>query len=230
MAFDKRVLVFGASGTAGSGAVRALLRQGYGVTCVLRSERSVSALPAGVEVVYGDVTAPEMGLAGALSAEKFDVLVLELSSFQLHWMREASFVAAAILNIAQDHVDWHGGFEAYAQAKMSILDRSSTGIFNGDDAEVVARATHWQGRKVFFSLDTPGPGEIGVVEELLVDRAFVSDPKEAAMMLGVGLIGYVQVTARHWLERDSKLTRQQAMDLVENLMWRGISGFPRTDS
>ncbi|CAN2184348.1 AcrR Transcriptional regulator [Candidatus Nanopelagicaceae bacterium] len=55
-------------------------------------------------------------------------------------------------------------------------------------------------------------------------------PKEAAMMLGVGLIGYVQVTARHWLERDSKLSRQQAMELVENLMWRGISGFPRTDS
>ncbi len=55
-------------------------------------------------------------------------------------------------------------------------------------------------------------------------------PKEAAMMLGVGLIGYVQVTARHWLERDSKLTRKQAMELVENLMWRGISGFPRTDS
>ena len=54
-------------------------------------------------------------------------------------------------------------------------------------------------------------------------------PKEAAMLLGVGLIGYAQVTARHWLERDSKLTRQQAMDLVENLMWRGISGFPRTE-
>jgi hypothetical protein len=51
-------------------------------------------------------------------------------------------------------------------------------------------------------------------------------PKEVAMMLGVGLIGCAQVTARHWLERDSKLTRQQAVDLVENLMWRGISGFP----
>jgi len=119
------------------------------------------------------------------SGEKYDVLVLELSSFQLHWMREASFVAVAILNIAQDHVDWHGGFEAYAQAKMSILDRASTGIFNGDDAEVVARATRWQGRKVFFSLDTPRPGEIGVVEELLVDRAFVSDPQEAAMIAEV---------------------------------------------
>jgi hypothetical protein len=54
-------------------------------------------------------------------------------------------------------------------------------------------------------------------------------PKEAAMLLGIGLIGYTQVTARHWLERDSKLSRQQAMDLVENLMWRGISGFPRTE-
>jgi len=114
--------------------------------------------------------------------EKYDVLVLELSSFQLHWMREASFVAAAILNIAQDHVDWHGGFEEYAQAKTSILDRASTGIFNADDTEVLTRAAHWQGRKIFFSLDTPGPGEIGVVEELLVDRAFVSDPQEAAMI------------------------------------------------
>jgi len=117
--------------------------------------------------------------------EKYDVLVLELSSFQLHWMREATFVAAAILNIAQDHVDWHGGFNQYAEAKMAILDRASTGIFNGDDSEVVARSANWQGRKVFFSLDTPGPGEIGVVEELLVDRAFVSDPQEAAMIAEV---------------------------------------------
>lgn len=116
------------------------------------------------------------------SPEKYEVLVLELSSFQLHWMHEASFVAVALLNIAQDHVDWHGGFEEYAQAKLSILDRASTGIFNADDAQVLTRAVHRQGRKVFFSLDTPGPGEIGVVEDLIVDRAFVSDPQEAAMI------------------------------------------------
>ena len=116
------------------------------------------------------------------SSEKYDVLVLELSSFQLHWIREATFEAAAILNIAQDHLDWHGGFNQYAAAKIAILDRASAGILNGDDPEVVSRVTQWQGRKVFFSLDTPGPGEIGVVEELLVDRAFVSDPQEAAMI------------------------------------------------
>ena len=56
-----------------------------------------------------------------------------------------------------------------------------TAILNADDGEIVSRTTHWQGRKVFFSLDTPAPGEIGVVEELLVDRAFVADPQEAAM-------------------------------------------------
>jgi UDP-N-acetylmuramoylalanine--D-glutamate ligase len=116
------------------------------------------------------------------SAEKYEVLVLELSSFQLHWLREASFVAAAILNIAEDHLDWHGTFTEYARVKGSILDRASTGVFNSSDLEVVNQAVHWQGRKVFFSLDTPAPGEIGVVEELLVDRAFVSDPQEAAML------------------------------------------------
>jgi UDP-N-acetylmuramoylalanine--D-glutamate ligase len=119
------------------------------------------------------------------SAERFDVLVLELSSFQLHWIKEATFVAASILNIAEDHLDWHGGFNAYAQAKMAILDRASTGIFNGDDGEIVSRSANWQGRKIFFSLDTPGPGEIGIVEDLLVDRAFVSDPQEAAMIAEV---------------------------------------------
>jgi len=119
------------------------------------------------------------------SSENYQVLVLELSSFQLHWLHEAQFDSVAVLNIAPDHVDWHGDFESYAAAKMSILDRTSTGVFNASDPEVLTRSAHWQGRKVFFSLDTPGPGEIGVVEELLVDRAFVADPQEAAMIAEV---------------------------------------------
>ena len=114
--------------------------------------------------------------------DAYEVLVLELSSFQLHWARQAQFQAAAILNIADDHLDWHGSFEAYADAKFSILDRADVAILNADDGPVVTRANHFLGRKVFFSLDTPAPGEIGVVEELLVDRGFVTDPQEAAMI------------------------------------------------
>jgi len=116
------------------------------------------------------------------SVEKYDYLVLELSSFQLHWLEDAEIVSSAVLNIAQDHLDWHGSFDAYASDKLSILDKSMTAILNSQDGEIVTRTTHWQGRKVFFSLDTPSPGEMGVVEELLVDRAFVADPQEAAMI------------------------------------------------
>jgi UDP-N-acetylmuramoylalanine--D-glutamate ligase len=116
------------------------------------------------------------------SNENFDALVLELSSFQLHWLKQAEFLSCAILNIADDHTDWHGTFDLYARAKISILDRSLTAILNGDDKEVVGRTSHWNGRKVFYSLDTPKPGEIGLVEELLVDRAFVPDPQEASMI------------------------------------------------
>lgn len=114
--------------------------------------------------------------------EDYEVLVLELSSFQIHWLRDAEFESVAILNIADDHVDWHGSFEEYARVKISLLERSEVGILNADDGEVVTRSAHWRGRKIFYSLDTPAPGEMGVVEELLIDRAFVSDPQEASMV------------------------------------------------
>jgi len=54
--------------------------------------------------------------------------------------------------------------------------------------------------------------------------------KEESMMLAVGIIGTVQTTARHWLDRDGKIDRQRATELVMNLTWRGISGFPKSKS
>jgi hypothetical protein len=50
------------------------------------------------------------------------------------------------------------------------------------------------------------------------------------MMLAVGIIGTVQTSARHWLDRDGKIDRQRATELVMNLIWRGISGFPKSQS
>ncbi|MFY8211166.1 MAG: TetR/AcrR family transcriptional regulator [Candidatus Nanopelagicus sp.] len=54
--------------------------------------------------------------------------------------------------------------------------------------------------------------------------------KEESMMLAVGIIGTVQTTARHWLDRDGKIDRTRATELVMNLIWRGISGFPKSKS
>ena len=119
------------------------------------------------------------------AAEPFEYLILELSSFQLHWSKLAHFSAVALLNIADDHLDWHGSFEAYARAKFSILDRAEMAILNADDGEIIKRSQAWQGRRVFFTLDTPQAGEIGVVENLIVDRAFVEDANEAAMIAAI---------------------------------------------
>jgi len=108
-----------------------------------------------------------------------DILALELSSFQIDWSELPTFTAVAILNIAEDHIDWHGDFDAYANAKLKLLQQTDLAVLNALDPEIINRSLSWNGRRVIFSLDTPRPGEIGLVENLLVDRAFVDSPELA---------------------------------------------------
>ncbi|MGW2217800.1 Mur ligase family protein, partial [Nonomuraea sp. NPDC001684] len=61
-------------------------------------------------------------------AEPYDALAVELSSFQLHWSSTLAPHAAAILNIAPDHLDWHGSMAEYAAAKGRIYERAGTVI------------------------------------------------------------------------------------------------------
>lgn len=155
--------------------------------------------------------------------EPYDVLVLELSSFQLHWMRQAQFEAAAILNIADDHLDWHGSFDAYADAKFSILNRSEIAILNADDGPVVVRANRFAGRKVFFSLNTPAPGEIGVVEELLVDRAFVPDPQQASMICE--LVDVVPTVPHNVSNALAAAALARAIDVPNEVIQKALQAF-----
>lgn len=113
------------------------------------------------------------------SEQRYEVLVLELSSFQIHWMNDPEFTAVSILNIADDHTDWHGSFEEYTKAKIKLLSFTDIAILNGQDQHLVQSASGWSGRKIYFGLDTPAHGQLGLVEELLVDRAFSDDPNEA---------------------------------------------------
>ncbi|MDQ1688444.1 MAG: UDP-N-acetylmuramoylalanine--D-glutamate ligase [Frankiaceae bacterium] len=64
---------------------------------------------------------------------EYDVLAVEVSSFQLHWSSSLQFDAAAILNIADDHVDWHGSMDAYMAAKHRIWDEGACAVWNADD-------------------------------------------------------------------------------------------------
>ena len=119
----------------------------------------------------------------AVTSSKAAVLVLELSSFQLEWSMEAEYESVAILNIAEDHIDWHQSFENYARAKFKIAAHAQVVILNKHDSEIVKRAQDLSHRVIWFSLDTPAPHQIGLVENLIVDRAFIESEAEALFEL-----------------------------------------------
>ncbi|WP_017612955.1 UDP-N-acetylmuramoyl-L-alanine--D-glutamate ligase [Nocardiopsis salina] len=127
-----------------------------------------------------------------------DVLAVELSSFQLHWSNTVRPYAAAVLNVAPDHLDWHGGLDPYARAKGRVFARGTTRVVNTADEWSVGLADE-EGDPhtpaIGLRLDTPRPGELGVVEDLLVDRAFVPDPVRGAEELAS--LGDVRPAAPH---------------------------------
>ncbi len=112
-----------------------------------------------------------------------EILILELSSFQLEWSVEAQFVSVAILNIAEDHIDWHGSFDNYANAKFKITNNAESVILNALDSAIIKRAKNLAHPIIWFTLEIPKPHQIGLVENLIVDRAFVSDEAEALFEL-----------------------------------------------
>jgi UDP-N-acetylmuramoylalanine--D-glutamate ligase len=148
-----------------------------GKTTTIQMVQSIFDFSSKTGVACGNVGDPVISILG--SGESYDFLALELSSFQLEWSELPRFEAVALLNIAPDHIDWHGSFDAYAIAKLKLLEASSVAIINGEDSESVLRASSWPGKKIFYFLDTPQAGELGLVENLLLDRAFTSDPGEA---------------------------------------------------
>ncbi len=114
--------------------------------------------------------------------EPYPVLAVELSSFQLHWSATLRPLAAAVLNVAPDHLDWHRGMDAYAEAKGRIYAPGTIAICNADDAWSRRLAAKAAGdAAVAFTLGAPAPGQLGVTDGELIDRAF--GPPGAAVAL-----------------------------------------------
>ncbi|ELP70327.1 UDP-N-acetylmuramoyl-L-alanine--D-glutamate ligase [Streptomyces turgidiscabies Car8] len=130
-----------------------------------------------IDVVLGEETYSDL-----------DVLAVELSSYQLHWAPSLRAHSAAVLNLAPDHLDWHGSMEAYAADKgriyegnrvacvYNVADKATEDLVRGADVEEGCRA-------VGFTLGAPGPSQLGVVEGILVDRAFVENRQQNAQEL-----------------------------------------------
>ncbi|QWC85617.1 UDP-N-acetylmuramoyl-L-alanine--D-glutamate ligase [Nocardioidaceae bacterium] len=127
-------------------------------------------------------------LEAVMDPEPYDVLAVELSSFQLHWSSSVAAESAAVLNVAEDHVDWHGTFEEYAAAKGKAYEGVQRAcVYNVADArteQLVRDADVVEGaRAVGFTLGVPAPGMVGVVEDVLADRAFVAARRDSAAEL-----------------------------------------------
>ena len=132
----------------------------------------------------GNIGAPVV--TAALAEPPYDTLAVELSSFQLHYTDTAVPVAATILNVAPDHLDWHGGPDGYAADKARIWRHPDTiAIGNVDDPASRALLAQAPGRQVTFGLD-PRLAQVTVVDGQLVDRAFGGGPLLAVADLLAG--------------------------------------------
>ncbi|WP_439936323.1 UDP-N-acetylmuramoyl-L-alanine--D-glutamate ligase [Nocardia sp. N13] len=168
-----------------------------GKTTTVQMLQSILAAAGLRSAAVGNVGLPIV--EAVMDPEPYDVLAVELSSFQLHYTHSMSAESAVVLNIAEDHLDWYdddpddqpgsrSGMEKYAADKARIYEHVQRAcVYNRADAateEMVREADVVEGaRAVGFTLGTPGPGEVGVVEDLLVDRAFIEERATSAAEL-----------------------------------------------
>lgn len=117
-----------------------------------------------------------------------DVFAVELSSFQLHLTHTLAPRASACLNIAPDHIDWHGSYEAYWAAKAKVFNHTERAcvyaVADPATREMVEQADVEDGaRAVGLTLGTPGVAELGLVDDVLADRAFLARRQTHAIPL-----------------------------------------------
>jgi UDP-N-acetylmuramoylalanine--D-glutamate ligase len=142
-------------------------------------------------VAVGNVGLPIV--EAVMDPTPYDVFAVELSSFQLHYTYSMSAEAAAVLNVAEDHLDWYDSIgpapmQSYAADKGRIYERVQKAcIYNDADPEterLVREADVLEGaRAIGFTLGMPGVGMLGVVEDILADRAFIQERESSAAEL-----------------------------------------------
>lgn len=144
--------------------------------------RTVACGNVGLPIVEAVMTVDENG------ASPYDVFAVELSSFQLHYTASMSAHSAAVLNVAEDHLDWYSSMAQYTADKGRIFERAQRScIYNLSDPvteQLVRDADVVEGaRAIGFTLGMPAVGMLGLVEDVLVDRAFVENRRDSAAEL-----------------------------------------------
>ncbi len=157
-----------------------------GKTTTTRMLASILTAAGRRTAAVGNIGTPIVDVV--LQGDAYDVLAVELSSYQLHWAPSPRAHSAAVLNLAPDHLDWHGSMDAYAADKGRVYEGNTVAcVYNAADPateDLVRAADVEEGcRAVGFTLGTPGPSQLGIVDGILVDRAFVANRQKNAQEL-----------------------------------------------
>ncbi len=137
-----------------------------------------------VSLLCGNIGDPVLDVLGQPS----EFLAVELSSFQLFWSASLRPEAGVVLNIAEDHLDWHGSLAHYSAAKARALAGRVAVVGLDDTLAAGLLGTASAPVKVGFTLGAPEPGQLGVRDGMLVDRAFVPDGSDGLVLAPVDAI------------------------------------------
>jgi UDP-N-acetylmuramoylalanine--D-glutamate ligase len=132
------------------------------------------------EAHFNVKVATEGNLLDAVLDEHLDFILIEVSSFLLQFAHSFSFEVSVILNIDEDHINWHGSLDEYRRSKVKIFNNTvKSCVFNADDSNahrVVQEADVLEGaRAIGFTHHSPGRSQVGQVAGLITDRAFYGD-------------------------------------------------------
>src|ERR1700736_4516120 len=145
-----------------------------------------------------------------------ELLAVELSSFQLHWAPSLRPEAGVVLNVAEDHLDWHGTMDAYARDKARVLDGRVAVVGLDDPLAAGLLSTAAAPLRVGFRLGEPAPGELGVRDGVLVDNAVGEQLAlaEAASIPVAGPVGVLDALAAAALARAVDVPPQAIADAL----------------
>jgi len=145
-----------------------------------------------------------------------ELLAVELSSFQLHWAPSLRPEAGVVLNVAEDHLDWHQTMDAYARDKARVLDGRVAVVGLDDPVAAGLLAGAAAPVRVGFRLGEPARGELGVREGVLVDNAFGEQLAlaEAASIPVAGPVGVLDALAAAALARAVDVPPQAIADAL----------------
>ncbi|OBA86688.1 UDP-N-acetylmuramoylalanine--D-glutamate ligase, partial [Mycolicibacterium elephantis] len=152
-------------------------------------------------------------------AEPSDILAVELSSFQLHWAPSLRPDAGVVLNVAEDHLDWHGSLAAYARDKARVLDGRVAVVGLDDPVAASLLETAAAPVRTGFRLGEPAPGELGVRDGTLIDNAF-GDQVRLAEVASIPLAGPIGV-----LDALGAAALARAVDVPAGAIAAALSGF-----